>query len=58
MKIVVAYSGGLDTLVILKWIKEAHSADVIGFCADIRQEEWDGLEEKALIAPISDSSNQ
>jgi argininosuccinate synthase len=53
MKIVVAYSGGLDTLVILKWIKEAHSADVIAFCADIRQEEeWDGLEEKALIAPI------
>jgi argininosuccinate synthase len=49
MKIVVAYSGGLDTSVILKWIKETYSADVIAFCADIGQEEeLDGLEEKAL----------
>ena len=48
MKIVVAYSGGLDTSVILKWIKEAYAADVIAFCADIGQEEeLDGLEEKA-----------
>jgi argininosuccinate synthase len=49
MKIVVAYSGGLDTSVILKWIKEAYAADVIAFCADIGQEEeLEGLEEKAL----------
>jgi len=49
MKIVVAYSGGLDTSVILKWIKETYAADVIAFCADIGQEEeLDGLEEKAL----------
>src|SRR5258708_19714303 len=49
MKIVVAYSGGLDTSVILKWIKETYSAEVIAFCADIGQEEeLDGLEEKAL----------
>jgi argininosuccinate synthase len=49
MKIVVAYSGGLDTSVILKWIKENYAADVIAFCADIGQEEeLDGLEEKAL----------
>jgi argininosuccinate synthase len=49
MKIVVAYSGGLDTSVILKWIKDSYAADVIAFCADIGQEEeLDGLEEKAL----------
>jgi argininosuccinate synthase len=49
MKIVVAYSGGLDTSVILKWIKETYDAEVIAFCADIGQEEeLHGLEEKAL----------
>jgi argininosuccinate synthase len=49
MKIVVAYSGGLDTSVILKWIKESYSAEVIAFCADIGQEEeLEGLKEKAL----------
>jgi argininosuccinate synthase len=49
MKIVVAYSGGLDTSVILKWIKETYAADVVAFCADIGQEEeLEGLEEKAL----------
>jgi len=49
MKIVVAYSGGLDTSVILKWIKETYAAEVIAFCADIGQEEeLEGLEGKAL----------
>jgi argininosuccinate synthase len=49
MKIVVAYSGGLDTSVILKWIKDTYAAEVVAFCADIGQEEeLDGLEEKAL----------
>src|SRR5258708_7334457 len=49
MKIVVAYSGGLDTSVILKWMKEFYSAEVIAFCADIGQEEeLEGLEDKAL----------
>ena len=49
MKIVVAYSGGLDTSVILKWIQETYSAEMIAFCADIGQEEeLDGLEAKAL----------
>jgi argininosuccinate synthase len=49
MKIVVAYSGGLDTSVILKWIKDVYAAEVIAFCADIGQEEeLEGLEEKAL----------
>lgn len=49
MKIVVAYSGGLDTSVILKWLKETYSAEVVAFCADVGQEEeLDGLVEKAL----------
>ena len=39
MKIVLAYSGGLDTSVLLSWIKEKYSAGVIAFCADVGQEE-------------------
>jgi len=46
-KIVLAYSGGLDTSVILAWLKESYSAEVIAFCADIGQkEELSGLEDK------------
>ncbi len=49
MKIVLAYSGGLDTSVILTWLKEKYNAEIIAFCADVGQEEeLDGLEEKAL----------
>ncbi|MDD4181664.1 MAG: argininosuccinate synthase [Victivallaceae bacterium] len=49
MKVVVAYSGGLDTSVIVKWVKETYKADVICFCADVGQEEETaGLEEKAI----------
>ena len=49
MKIVVAYSGGLDTSIILKWLKEKYQADIVAFCADIgQQEELDGLDRKAL----------
>ena len=49
MKIVLAYSGGLDTSVILRWLKENYRAEIIAFCADIGQEEeLEGLEEKAL----------
>lgn len=49
MKIVVAYSGGLDTSVLLTWLKETYAAEVIAFCADVGQaEELDGLQEKAL----------
>ncbi len=48
-KIVVAYSGGLDTSVLLNWLKETYSAEIIAFCADVGQaEELDGLEAKAL----------
>src|SRR5467141_3299986 len=49
MKIVLAYSGGLDTSVILRWLKDNYKADIIAFCADIGQEEeLAGLEDKAL----------
>ena len=49
MKIVLAYSGGLDTSVILGWLKQNYDAEIIAFCADIGQEEeLDGLTEKAL----------
>jgi len=48
MKVIVAYSGGLDTSIILKWVKETYNAEVIAYCADVGQEEeLDGLEEKA-----------
>ncbi|XHR28163.1 MAG: argininosuccinate synthase [Chthoniobacteraceae bacterium] len=49
MKIVCAYSGGLDTSVLLQWLKQTYNAEVIAFCADVGQEEeLDGLEAKAL----------
>ncbi|PYJ84951.1 MAG: argininosuccinate synthase [Verrucomicrobia bacterium] len=48
MKIVLAYSGGLDTSVLLSWIKETYDAEMIAFCANIGQaEELKGLEGKA-----------
>ena len=53
-KVVLAYSGGLDTSVILKWLKETYHCEVIAFVADIGQkEELDGLEEKALSTGAS-----
>jgi argininosuccinate synthase len=48
MKIVLAYSGGLDTSVILSWIKEKYDAEIVAYCANIGQEEeLKGLERKA-----------
>ncbi len=48
MKIVLAYSGGLDTSVLLAWLKETYDAEVIAFCANIAQEEeLQGLHAKA-----------
>lgn len=47
-KVVLAYSGGLDTSVILKWLAETYNCQVIAFAADIGQkEELDPVEEKA-----------
>src|SRR6184192_3945070 len=54
MKIVLAYSGGLDTSVILRWLKENYQAEIVAFCADIGQEEeLAGLDEKALSTGAS-----
>jgi argininosuccinate synthase len=47
-KIVLAYSGGLDTSVILKWLKETYKCQVVAFCADLGQgEELDEVADKA-----------
>jgi argininosuccinate synthase len=47
-KIVLAYSGGLDTSVIMTWLKETYGCEVIAFCADLGQEEeLKGLNRKA-----------
>lgn len=49
MKIVLAYSGGLDTSVAIKWLKEKYNAHVIAFCADIgQQEDFEEIKQKAL----------
>jgi argininosuccinate synthase len=54
-KIVLAYSGGLDTSIILKWLKTDYGAqEVIAFCGDVGQsEELEGLEAKALSTGAS-----
>jgi argininosuccinate synthase len=54
-KIVLAYSGGLDTSVIVPWLKENYGCEVICFCADIGQGDFEleGLEEKALASGAS-----
>jgi argininosuccinate synthase len=53
-KVVLAYSGGLDTSVILKWLKNEFKCEVIAFTADIGQaEELEHLEEKAIATGAS-----
>ena len=49
-KVVLAYSGGLDTSVIVPWLKENYGCEVVCFCADVGQGDEDlaGLEEKAI----------
>lgn len=48
-KVVLAYSGGLDTSVIIQWLIETYHCEVIAFAADLGQkEELDGLKEKAI----------
>ncbi|MBD3411426.1 MAG: argininosuccinate synthase, partial [Ignavibacteriales bacterium] len=47
-KIVVAYSGGLDTSVMVKWLNEKYDAEIITLTGDLGQRsELEGLEEKA-----------
>lgn len=53
-KVVLAYSGGLDTSIILKWLKNEFGCEVIAFTADVGQaEELDHLEEKAISTGAS-----
>jgi len=53
-KIVLAYSGGLDTSVMLRWLKDQYGCEVVCYCADVGQgEEMDGLEAKALATGAS-----
>src|SRR4026209_2581215 len=53
-KIVLAYSGGLDTSVMLRWLKERYHCRVVCCCADVGEgEELDGLDEKARAAGAS-----
>ncbi|MBN2057915.1 MAG: argininosuccinate synthase [Candidatus Saganbacteria bacterium] len=48
-KVVLAYSGGLDTSVMIPWLKEKYGCEIIAFAADVGQEEeLDGLKEKAI----------
>ena len=50
-KVVLAYSGGLDTSVMLTWLKETYGCEVVCYTADVGQEEeLDGLEAKALAS--------
>ncbi|MDT4794537.1 Argininosuccinate synthase [compost metagenome] len=54
MKIVLAYSGGLDTSVALRWLKEHYQAEVIAFCADLGQpEDFPAIRDKALASGAS-----
>ena len=53
-KVVLAYSGGLDTSVIVPWLKENYGCEVVCFCADVGQgEDLSGLEAKALASGAS-----
>ncbi len=48
-KVVLAYSGGLDTSIILKWLQDEYSCEVVTFTADLGQgEEVEPAREKAL----------
>jgi len=53
-KVVLAYSGGLDTSIIIPWLKENYGCEVIAFAADLGQgQELNGLEEKAIATGAS-----
>ena len=48
-KVVLAYSGGLDTSILVKWLIEKYGCEVVAYSADVgQQDELDGLEEKAI----------
>lgn len=55
-KVALAYSGGLDTSIIIPWLKENYGCEVVAVCGDIGQggEELSGLEQKALKTGASE----
>ena len=54
-RVCLAYSGGLDTSVILRWLIETYACEVVAYCADVGQEEeLDGLPEKAKASGAVD----
>ena len=57
MKVVLAYSGGLDTSVILHWIKERYNADIISYTGDVgqRDEDLDAVKRAALATGASEA---
>jgi argininosuccinate synthase len=56
-KVVLAYSGGLDTSIILKWLQEAYAAEVVAFTADLGQgEELESARGKALMLGIKEDN--
>ena len=55
-KVVLAYSGGLDTSVIVRWLQETYRSEVVTFTADLGQgEELEPIREKALLAGATES---
>ena len=56
LKIVLAYSGGLDTSIILSWLKEQYDCDVVAVCCNAGQkEDFDEIKEKALKTGASEA---
>src|SRR6056297_3704861 len=53
-KILLAYSGGLDTSVAIKWLQDKYDAEIITYTADLGQkQDWKEVEEKALATGAS-----
>ncbi len=53
-KIVLAYSGGLDTSITIPWLKENYDGEIIAVCVDVGQkEDWDAVEKKAIASGAS-----
>ena len=58
-KIVLAYSGGLDTSVIMRWLKETYCCEVVAFCADVGQDEdLEAVRKKALATGATKASSR
>ena len=57
-KVVLAYSGGLDTSVMIPWLKDHYDCEVVAMCANLGQaDELDGLEEKEGVRNLIEGAN-